>query len=1507
MRNDCFYHKPVLILLCTLLSLTALGQKSYSVSISVSPESGYSGKIFYLFGAFGKTSVALTSNQGSTTLSSAPTSWAIDFSPTCHQTGTFGSFSVCGGSASLSISPCASGGSSATVDLTPVFNISGSPGGAYCEDQIINLNGSSGWGTYTWYYKVQSSVWTPFATNTNSTFSFGVKDVFGTNYGLYLNQPIYFGYGIAGCGLGISLASQYTFEPLQVNATYSTQAPTCLNGSDGSVSLISYSRAPIGGENFTFELHTSPTIGPASLVSDPNNVQAGDYYGFVRSDLGCGLPIFTPITVPAGPRLSLSASLSLGSNYHGASISCTSSNDGVIVVNTNNGGDGNYSYRLNGGTAQSSNVFSGLGAGSYTVTVKDGCPTATTATTNTIAISAPLPVAIASLSPSLCNGSNNGTITVNASGGTGSLSYSLDGVNYQSGNIFTGLVPGSYTVTVRDENKCSTSGNVVVASPVVVGVISITHPTCSGTDNGTITLNGSSGGTGVLSWSIGGIYQAEQIAFSDVPPGSYTVTVRDENNCTAAQSVIVNAPIRSTYVSTLASCASVQDGTLILTGTTGGTGVYQYALNNGAYQATPSFTNLAGGNYTLHVKDGNNCDDAITNATVSLKPPVSGVITQLTDIKCYGDKTATLSVTASGGTAPCTDYRWSDGSTGPTLINGGAGSYNVTITDSKGCQGTTTVTVSEPSLLVAALTKSDYNGFAISCRGGSSGTVQADGIGGTSPYAYTWSTGTTAQSISGLTAGDYTATVTDKNGCTSTSTATLTEPAAALTVQLKSKTDITCYGSNDGQIVVEATGGVGAKSYSEDGTNFQISGTFPALKADTYTVKVIDENGCDAQSGAVTITTPGALTMTVLKEDPICQGQANGKVTVSSGGGVTPYTYTLDGINYTSSNTFDLLTAGSYTVTMRDANGCSSTSGIQNLIDPPALTVSATGEAESVPYAGDGKIMVIASGGTGVLNYSIDGVNYQTSATFMNLSPGNYTITVKDNHACTESVSSVVDAVPPPPSSVTCGSGTFAVSLTDKVEPTCGQANGSVKATVTGGTAPYSYHWYDNLGKALGTNSELLNLTTGTYRVIVQEANQCAVSASVTFAAYTAASYDVNVLNGSKCSDGSDGSATVTVKSAATPYTLSWSSGETTTTATQLKGGTNKITLTDANGCASSKSFNVPSPPAVSILKEVKADPSCAGGSDGVIQVTTTGGTSPYSYSWNGVTGANSIQQIKAGKYELKITDTNGCSLTKSYSLTDPPVFTIDLGATKKICPNTVTQIGVQITNATYQWTGPNGFTSTQGVVTVHDGGKYQLTVTSGQGCKASSTVMVEVSNTLLKADLLATSKASVGDTVVVIDISWPIPEKTAWEYPGEAKVISSNQDYLQLQFDKAGTYVVGVQSTLGGCGDSHYQNIEIEDKPKKGGREASGGGLMVTVYPNPFETTAKVSIEQSEAEEIVMEVYELGNNEKIMSRTFSGSTSYEAELNFAGLKPGVYVVGLKTVTETKVIRIIKL
>ena len=822
--------------------------------------------------------------------------------------------------------------------------------------------------------------------------------------------------------------------------------------------------------------------------------------------------------------------------------------------------------------------------------------------------SQPLTVSTSSTDVS-CNGGTDGTATATASGGNGSYSY-----NWSNGGTtatITGLSAGTYNVTVTSGAETAT-GSVTVnqAASAVAATASSTDTNC-GIDDGTATVS-ASGGTApyTYNWNTG----ATTATITGLAAGTYSATVTDANGCTATASTTVGASsaITATASATDENCVGANDGTATASGS-GGTSPYTYIWSNGGTTAT--ITGLGAGTYNATVTDANGCT-ATASATVG---SLSGITASAssTDESCSGANNGTATASGSGGTSPYT-YIWSNGGITAIISGLGAGTYNVTVTDANGCTATASTTVGSLSGITATASSTDE-----SCNGSSDGTATASGFGGTSPYTYAWSNGGNTATISGLGAGTYDVTVTDANGCSATALTTV-GIASSITASTSS-TDENCSGANDGTATASGSGGTSPYTYawSNGGTTATISG----LGAGTYDVTVTDANGCVATASA-TVGSLSGITASTSSTDESCNGANNGTATASGFGGTSPYTYAWS--NGGNTATISGLGAGTYDVTVTDANGCVATASA-TVGSLSGITASASNTDESCNGANDGTATASGFGGTSPYTYAWS--NGGNTATISGLGAGTYDVTVTDANGCTATASTTVGIA-----------SSIAASTSSADESCIGANNGTATASGSGGTSPYTYAWSNG-----GTTATITGLGAGTYDVTVTDANGCTATASTTVGSASGITASASGINVS-CNGGNDGSATASGSGGTSPYTYVWSNGGTTATISGLSAGTYNVTATDANGCSATASVSITQPGVLSVSAS-GTDPS--GGNNGSATASASGGTSPYAYNWsNGGTTAT-ITGLAEGTYTVTVTDTNGCTATASVTLTD--------------------------------------------------------------------------------------------------------------------------------------------------------------------------------------------------------------------------------------------------------------
>ena len=692
--------------------------------------------------------------------------------------------------------------------------------------------------------------------------------------------------------------------------------------------------------------------------------------------------------------------------------------------------------------------------GLYTITVietNNGCP----GPPITLNVQITEITATATAPDVLCFGGTT-TVTVTGSGGT---------APYTGTGTFTVGV-GTYTYTVTDANGCSDDVTIVVNEPAAPLTVTPTPGTidCTGeTADVVISATGGTGpytGTGTFSQSVG--------------TTSYTVT--DANGCSETVSVTLTEPTPLVLSFTAGDIQCNGETADVVVSATGGTA---------PYTGTGTFPQAAGAT-TYTVTDANGCSETIV---VTLAEPTPLVASSPGgQVECNGG-TTDIVVSATGGTGPYT---------GTGTFNVGAGTYTYTVTDANGCTDDVTVTITENSLLTATATATD-----ILCNGAQS-TITVNASGGTGPYT---GTGTFNEG-----AGTYDYTVTDSNGCTATTSVTVTEPTVLV---LSSAPGIIDCNGGSADVVISASGGTGP--YTGTGTFSQTAGTT------TYTVT--DANGC-TETIDVTLTEPAILQLSSTPGTIDCNG-GSADVVISATGGTGPYTGT---------GTFSQ-SVGTTTYTVTDANGCSETIDVTLTEPTPVVASSPGGQVEC--NGGTVDIVVTASGGTGP---------YTGTGTFT-VGAGTYTYTVTDANGCTDDVT------------VTVTENSLLTATATATDILCNGDQSTITVDATGGTGPY-----------IGTGT--FNEAAGTYDYTVTDANGCSATTSITITEPAPIVVTVNsetICEGESAVLTASGALTYVW----TPSTgLSADTGA-SVTANPTATTTYTVTGTDANGCTDSEDATV--------------------------------------------------------------------------------------------------------------------------------------------------------------------------------------------------------------------------------------------------------------------------------------------------------------------------------------------
>ncbi|MFT5600710.1 MAG: hypothetical protein ACI9N1_000946, partial [Flavobacteriales bacterium] len=1327
-------------------------------------------------------------------------------------------------------------------------------------------------------------------------------------------------------------------EPAALVATLSGTNVDCAGLPVGGSVLV----VPSGGLSGTaYDIDWDVDIirGDFDDAAAQGPLTAGTYCVNIRDDNNCVLALDSCITITAPDSIFF-----LGSTQ--IDVSCFGANDGSVNA-VASGGTEAGAYDFSWTVPACSVPFGNFGSiaplcvGTYTVTATDdnGCTNDTT-----FVIDEPGEIVVTEVHTDVvCNGANDGTITLTVVSGDGPFTVVwtvTGGGTAIAGNTNftpTGLAPGNYDALVADVNNCTELVPVVIGEPAaLVATLSGTNVDCAGLPvGGSVTVVPSGGLTGTaydIDWDTDPRGDFDDAATqAPLLAGTYCVNIRDDNNCVLAldSCITIIEPdsifFNGTAVSEI-NCFGANNGSVNLS-VTGGTeaGAYDFSWNPIPPCSAPLGNNgnvgpLCPGSYTVTVTDDNGC----TNDTTFnfIEPVVLTALTSSTDASCGVDD-GTVTVTPSGGTvAGSYNINWTAviGTTPPTPSNGTnitgltADTYNVTVTDDNGCSVTgQEIIQSIPPPIITIDQVSNLN-----CNGNGLGAIQTTTSGGLAPYTTVWgalndgSFTASSDDIFLLNADQYTIQVTDANLCIAVMVVDVTEPNA-LQVILDNQLDLDCNGLSTGELSITGQGGVIAVDYiySWTGTGSYSNNVddINSLPIGTYCVNITDDNGCTMSSDSCyTLIEPTVLQIDNISSTDAQCNVANGSATVVASGGTiaSDYTYSWVNVGAGANPTVDNASTATgmindpYTVTVTDDNGCSATATVA--VQPtngPAVTIDFINHL-TCANDGTGAISTTAGGGSGTLTYSWSSIpaalltpNPGNVADLNGLEGGTYIVNVTDGASCTTNevivineptpltiVDNIVDAVCngddgfvditvaggttasgnysynwdnnggstfTDPEDLIEVAGTYNVVAVDDNgctinggpyvidEPTaittstsftssaCLQSTGSVTVTPGGGTpgaAPneYAYLWTDQLtSNPVGNAPTASPLPSGCYDVQVTDVNGCVVTATECISDLNGPTITVDQQIDPTCNGGADGQVDLTISTTAGPTTSTWTStngspftvGGSPEDILNLGADDYNITVTDANLCSTTQSFTLVDIDAIDVVATI-LDPNCANGNDGSITITVINGAFPplTSTSWTGPSGftasTQDISSLLSGTYCLTIVDANNCQLDTCFTLNPIPALSVSTSFIDTDCSSPIGQVNATAGGGTpgyiYDWTGPGITVHPSGaLVTGLDVGTYNLTVTDANGC---ITLASETINTLTGpiVNLDGTNDVNCfGDATGDIFISvagGSLPYIFDWD---NIAGVNDPEDNLAIP---AGTYIV-IATDAAGCDDT--------------------------------------------------------------------------------------------------------
>ncbi|MCP4123056.1 MAG: T9SS type A sorting domain-containing protein [Bacteroidetes bacterium] len=823
-------------------------------------------------------------------------------------------------------------------------------------------------------------------------------------------------------------------------------------------------------------------------------------------------------------------------------VGCSGSGGIDITVTT---GEGPFDYLWSDESTDEDLIATVGGDYSVTVTGADGC-VATAGPFEILEEPAPGETAPPVVTSPGCSFSGEGSIDVAIGGGTPPYSFL-----WSSGDTtedLSGLAAGTYTLTVTDDVGCiyttqdfvlTETNELIELAPAVV-----TPVDCYGNTTGAIDIT-VGGGTPPYTYRWSNDIHTEDV--DGLAAGEYVIYVEDATGCTYTSAIILvgesDLLVVSGGTTADADCNGASTGSVTGISVTGGTEPYSYLWSDGT--ATLDHSALTAGAHQLTVTDANGCETLSTIYVIQEPATISITSVVVTDALCNGEATGAIDIEVTGGTPPYT-YLWDNSEATEDISGLIAGDYSVTITDAADCTFESTVTVGEPEAMdLSAVSVTDA-----SCNGGDDGAIDITVTGGTPPYTYSWDNGDDTQDIDGLTAGDYSGTITDANGCTFSGTITVGEPDE-LTITTALVTDISCNGNSDGSIDIEVAGGTPPYTYSW--SNEATTQDLEDLGLGVYVVNITDANGCILVSPGLIINQPAPLTLAGVDiTDNLCNGDEAGEIDITVVGGTEPYTYSWD--NSSTDEDLSGLAAGFYTVTITDGKGCTIESPEIEVEEPFVVFEALPAVVTDVSCFGDedGAIDITLEGGT--LAYDIVWSNGANIEDPTGLAPGDYSFTVTDFNGC------VFDFGP-----ITVGEPE-ALTLLDAglTNVACfGESTGGIDVTIGGGTEPYSYLWSDG-----SIEENLTGVPAGFYSGTVTDANGCSLSSPPIPIIEPATALEATGESTPASDPGtSDGTVTVTVTGGDGPYDFLWNTGDITQNLDGVGVGTFCAEITDANDC----------------------------------------------------------------------------------------------------------------------------------------------------------------------------------------------------------------------------------------------------------------------------------------------------------------------------------------------------
>ncbi len=734
----------------------------------------------------------------------------------------------------------------------------------------------------------------------------------------------------------------------------------------------------------------------------------------------------------------------------------------------------------------------------------------------------------------------------------------------------------------------------------------------------------------------------------NVKPGDYVVIVTDSKGKSKTSEISINDPTISLTITPeqAESEANANDGVASVE-VSGGQGEYTFQWDNGENKKKAQKLNQ--GKHSVTVTDKGGCNSVATVIISQQSAPLNISLEQTKEISCNGEASAALAVKVNGGKAPF-QYAWSSNSlSGEQPKNIASGDYEVTITDGEGTTSSAKFSVKEPETLIAQITVE-----APASTGNADGKASVKTTGGNGNYSYRWDTGETTVTASKLAPGERSVTITDASGCTITASIAIDENILPLNVSIDQTSEISCNGEASAALAVKVNGGKAPFQYAWSSNS--LSGEHPKnIASGDYEVTITDGEGTTS-SAKFSVKEPETLIAQITVEAPASTGNVDGKASVKTTGGNGNYSYRWD--TGETTGTASKLAPGERSVTVTDASGCTITASIaidENIL-PLNVSIDQTSEISCNGEA-SAALAVKVNGGKAPFQYAWSS-NSLSGEHPKNIASGDYEVTITDGEGTT---SSAKFSVKEPE--------TLIAQITVEAPASTGNVDGKASVKTTGGNGNYSYRW--DTGETTVTASKL---APGERSVTVTDASGCTITASIAIDE-NILPLNVSIDQTSEISCNGEASAALAVKvnGGKGPFQYAWSSNSLSGEHPKnIASGDYEVTITDGEGTTSSAKFSVKEPETLAV-QIIKNKPATNDNSkDGKAKVNVTGGSPPYTISWDSGEKGNEAKELSVGNHSSTITDNNGCSVkvdfeTKKKNLPNLTLAKIRKGQTVKM------------------------------------------------------------------------------------------------------------------------------------------------------------------------------------------------------------------------------------------------